>query len=82
MGGDEVAEVRVAQQPFEPDDAGQVEVVCRLVHEQEVGLTGEFAGEGESLSPAAGECVGRLVRVGEAHPREGNGGTRLALVIL
>ena len=82
MGGDEVAEVRVAQQPFEPDDAGQVEVVGRLVHEQEVGLTGEFAGEGEPLAPAAGEGVGRLVRVGEAHPREGDGGAGLALAVL
>ena len=60
--GDEVAERRGAQQPFEPDDAGQVEVVGRLVQQQQVGLAGQFAGQGEPLPPAAGERARRAGR--------------------
>src|SRR5262249_40611612 len=82
VGGEEVPEVGAGGRPFGPQDAGQVEVVGRLVHQEEVGLAGEFPGEGEPLPPAAGQRVGRLVRVGEAHPREGDGGAGVALVVL
>ena len=59
MGGDEVAEGGGAQQPFQPDDAGQVEVVGRLVEQQQVGPADQFAGQGQPLAPAAGKDVGR-----------------------
>ena len=57
-------------------------MVGRLVEQQEVGLADEFAGQGEPLPPAAGEGVGRLVGVGEADLRQGDGGAGLALVVL
>ena len=74
VGGDDVAERGGPQQPFQPDDAGQVEVVGRLVEQQQVGLAGELAGQGQPLAPAAGEDVGRLVRVGEADLGQRDGG--------
>ena len=82
VGGDEVAERGGPQQPFQPDDARQVEVVGRLVEQQQVGPADQLAGQGQPLAPAAGEGVGRLVGVGEADLRQGDGGPRLALVVL
>ena len=82
MGGDEVAERGGPQQPFQPDDAGQVEMVGRLVEQQQVGPADQFAGQGQPLAPAAGEDVGRLVGVGEADLGERDGGAGFAFVVL
>ena len=82
VGGDEVAERGGPQQPLQPDDARQVEMVGRLVEQQQVGPADQFAGQGQPLAPAAGEDVGRLVGVGEADLRQGDGGPGFALVVL
>ena len=82
MRGDQVAERRGPQQSLQPDDARQIEVVGRLVEQQQIGPAGEFAGQGQPLAPAAREDVGRLVGVGEADLRQRDGGPGVALVIL
>ena len=82
VGGDEVAERRGAQQAFQPDDARQVEVVGRLVEQQQVGLADQLARQRQPLAPAAGEHVGRLVGVGEADLGQRDRRPRLALVLL
>ncbi len=57
MGDDDVGERGIFEQLFQPEDAFEVEVVGRLVEEEEIGFEEEFAGEGEAFSPAAGEGV-------------------------
>ena len=81
MRGHEVAEGRGAQEFFEPDHAGKVEVIGRFVHEQDVGFAREFAGQGESLPPAAGKRTCLLVEIREADLSESDGGLRLAFVL-
>ena len=58
-------ERRVRQQLFEPEDAFEVEVVRRLVEQQQVRLADQLAGDRQPLSPAAGQRVDRLVGVAE-----------------
>ena len=81
MGRDEVAERRRAEQLFEPHHARKVEVVGRLVHQQEVRFAGQFAGHREPLPPPAGQRVGRLVEVLKAHLGERDRGASFALVV-
>jgi len=82
MGDDYVAEVAGPQQALEPDDAGQVEMVGRLVQQQEVGPAGELAAQGQALAPAARKEVSRLVGFAKACLSQGNGGPGSALVVL
>ena len=70
MADDEIRAALGAQQRLEPDDAGEIEVVGRLVEQQHVGGAGELAGDGEPLQPAAGERLDRRVRVDEAGAAE------------
>jgi ABC-type cobalamin/Fe3+-siderophores transport system ATPase subunit len=81
VGDDHAAEGGGPQEALQPDDAGQVEVVGRLVEQQQVGPADQFAGQGQPLAPASGEDVGRLVGVGEADLRQGDDGAGLAFVL-
>ena len=53
----QIREALGAEQGLEPDDAGEVEVIGRLVEEQHGGRPGELADDREPLPPAAGERV-------------------------
>ena len=59
---------RVLQPAFEPEHGVEVEVVGRLVEQQQVGAAGQGAGEVEAHPPAAGEIGHRAreIGVGEA----------------
>ena len=48
-------------------------MVRGLVHEQDVGLLDQLAGDRQALAPAAGEDVDGLSRVVEAHLAEDDG---------
>ena len=50
---------KLRQAAFEPFDAGQIEMVGRLVEEQHVRLSGEHAGECRLAPLAAGKGGGR-----------------------
>src|SRR5262249_3658243 len=79
---DEVAEGGVAEQPLQPDDARQVEVVGGFVEQEQVGPAGQLAGGGQALAPAAGEGRSGLIGGGGAELGEGDGDAGLALVLL
>src|SRR5205823_1024031 len=70
------------EETLEPDDAGQVEMVGRLVQQQQVGPAGEFACQGQTLAPAAREDIHRLVRVAEARLTQRDGSAGPTLMIL
>ena len=56
---------RLALQPrFEPDDRIQVEVIGRLVEQQQIGRTQERARQRQSIAPSAGERAHRTRAVG------------------
>ena len=58
---------------LQPEDAFDVEMVGRLVHQEHVGLGGERPRDGQALPPAAGQRVDGGVPVGEAAAAEGEG---------
>ena len=85
LGDDPVEEVAVvagdqdragvgAEELLEPLDAEQVEVVGRLVEQEQVVLEGEQAAQGQPHRPAAGEGGDRRVELGdrEAQARAGS----------
>ena len=51
------------QPPFEPDDGVEVQVVGRLVEEQQVGAAHQRLREVQAHSPPAGELVNRAMLV-------------------
>ncbi len=82
VGGDQVAERRRPEQPLQPDDAGQIEVVGRLIEQQQVGLAHELAGQGKPFAPAAGKMIGPLIGIAETDLRQRDRRPGFALVIL
>ena len=72
----------VAEEALQPDDRLDVEVVGRLVEQQDVEVAEEDAGHGDAHLPAAGERAGVAVdlRVVEAEAVEHGTGARLELV--
>jgi hypothetical protein len=67
---DEAARV-AGQVVLEPEQGFEVEVVGRLVEQQERGLADEEAGEVRTHDPAAGERLGELVVVAFAEAQSG-----------
>ena len=81
--GDEKDRAVVAREELlEPADALEVEVVGRLVEQQQVGVAQQQLRERDAHLPAAREVAGGLVEVldGEAETREDLPGARLELV--
>ena len=71
------------QQLLEPEDALDVEVVRRLVEQQQLGLADQRARDRQPLLPAAGERrTSRCVAVGEAGLAERDGDAALDLVLV
>ena len=68
------------QQLLEPEDAVDVEVVGRLVEQQQLGLAHQLARDGEPLLPAARERLRLLRLVREAGPSHRDGDLAVALV--
>jgi len=54
------------QERLEPEDRFDVEVVGRLVEQQDVRLERQLARDGQPLAPAAGERIGGDPSIGEA----------------
>jgi hypothetical protein len=79
VADDEVRPRVRAEERLEPEDTVEVEMVRRLVHEEEVGRAGECLRDREALLPAAREGPGRAMRLGEAAPAERHAGARVAL---
>ncbi len=46
MADDEGGKGWVLEEIFEPEDAVDVQVICRLVHEEEIGVGGEGGDDG------------------------------------
>jgi len=63
VGNEEQGDVGLAEKLFEPADAGDVEVIGRLVEEQDVWLGDEGAGEQGAAFVAAGESGKVLIGV-------------------
>ena len=80
--GDQIAEWGGPQQPLQPRDARQIEVIGRLVQQQEVGTLDQLAGQRQSLPPASGERIDHLLRIDEADLGQCDGGPSRALVFL
>ena len=59
-----------SEQPLEPQDAFEIEVVGGLVEEEQVGIEGQLARNGEPALPSAGEGFRRGGAVGETGPAE------------
>ena len=55
---DDERDLLALEELLEPIDALEVEMVRRLVHEEQIGLLNELASDGEPLLPAAGEPRG------------------------
>jgi len=70
------------ERPLQPFEVGDVEVVRRLVEEEQVGVAAESAAERGARQLAAGERVepALQVRVGEAEPAEDGGGALAPVV--
>ena len=71
-----------ASQRFQPERRFQVEVVGRLVEQQQIGVGEQRGGEGDAHAPAAGEFFDRPLLRGlvEAEAGEDGGGARRARV--
>ncbi|MNS53090.1 hypothetical protein D3C72_858340 [compost metagenome] len=63
MADDEDGEAGLDQLVFQQFDGQDVEVVGRLVQQQDVGLFGESLGQGGAAGLAAGQVLRRLLRV-------------------
>jgi hypothetical protein len=82
VADEDEGEIRLAEEGFEPEDAFEIEMVGRLIEEQEIGLANQLACEGEPLPPAAGELGRRLVVAVEADLGEQHDGLHLAFVLI
>ncbi len=84
MGDDDEGAPEVAQVAFEPLDRGDVEVVRRLVEQEQVGIGEERLREQHPQAEAAGELAHRpLVPLRlEAEAGEQRGGARFRVVAL
>src|SRR6185437_3588528 len=78
----EERESRVLQQLFEPEDAFDIEMIGRLIEQQQIGFGYELACDGETFLPAAGEGFDRLLEVLEAHPTQKSHRARFALMFI
>ncbi len=70
VADDEIGVRLLAQDLLEPEDALDVEMIRRLVHEEHVRRARQLAGDGQALEPAAGQIAHANSRVREAGARE------------
>ena len=56
------------EQLLQPLDAGQIEVVRRLVEQHHIGLGDQGLGDGQPLAPAPGERGRLSIQIHEAGP--------------
>src|SRR6185295_16950164 len=70
------------QKRLEPQDRVDVQVVGRLIEEQEVGLAGQLARDGEPGAPSPGEAVGLHAGIAESGPAQGQAGAQSPLVFV
>ena len=82
MGHDQDREARLEQDPLQPLDPAQVEVVGRLVHEDHVGVLHEDLRDRQPLAPAARELAGGLGEVREADLAEDDPGVDQARLLV
>ena len=61
------------QDVLEPEDSLHIEVIGRLIHQEDVGLGQERAGDGQALPPATGQRVHFGAPVGKARAAERQG---------
>ena len=78
----EVAERGSTQESFQPDDAGQIEVIGWFVEEQDVGSADELPGQRQALPPPAGHRLGELVVVFKSDLRKRDRDPGVPLVVL
>ena len=72
----------VGEDFLQPEDAIDVEMVGRLVHQQDVRLARQLARDREALPPAAGQRADRRAAVGEPGAAEGLGDPSRSLVLV
>ena len=61
MRGDDEDMVVRREVCFQPDDGAKIQMIRRLVHEEEMGLDEESAGEGDTHTPTTRHILGRLL---------------------
>ena len=71
VADDHAGEGGVLQQRFEPFNSGEIEMVGRLVQQQNIGLLDERFGDRQAFFPAAGERGGGNFIIFEAGAAEG-----------
>ena len=59
-----------SREAFEPVDPREVEMVGRLIHQQEIRLLDEMAADGQALPPASRECRNERRAVDEPEAAE------------
>ena len=72
-------EGRGFEKALEPQDAVEIEVIGRLVEQQNIGMAEQRAGDRQAPLPSAGERVGRGVGVFEAGLAERHRNLRIAI---
>ena len=82
MAHDEDGARPLGEDAFQPEDAVHVEVVGRLVHQQDVGRGRQLARDRQPLPPAAGQRLDLGAAVREAGPAEGLRDAPGALVLV
>ncbi len=63
VGDDDERTIELLKPAFQPAQAGDVEVVGRLVHQQNLGLLQDHFGERRTISPTAGKPTDRQLPV-------------------
>ena len=82
VADDDAGKGLAGQQFFQPFDPGQVEMVRRLVEQQQIGLLDEGFGDGQPFAPAAGECIRDGFKISEARHAESGAQTRLPIGLM
>ncbi len=82
MADRQAGEGRVGQHLLEPGDPFHVQVVGRLVQQQQVGAADQLAGDGQPLHPAARERGHLLAAVGQSDLALHDRRLRLAIVLI
>jgi hypothetical protein len=73
---DYAREFRLSKQFLEPLDASEIEMICGLIQEQNIGRLNQSLGDRQAFLPASGELAGFGIEIFESGPAQGFGEAR------